>query len=112
MSSPSKMKVITVIMAALLLAGCQTAQQKEVKDRKAEAARIVERTITKPVESVITVNKYVNLPPELLGQCGITYRQNNKVGEYVRVADTNTAYLEDCRKQIEAIRKLQPLPVK
>ena len=103
---------ITVIMAALLLGGCATATQKEQQSRKEEAARIVERTITKPVESLVTVEKYVNLPPELLGQCGITYRQGNKVAEFVRVADTNTAYLEDCRKQIEAIRKLQPQPVK
>lgn len=111
MSSP-KMKLITVIMAALLLAGCATAQQKEVQQRKEEAARIVERTITKPEASYITVEKYVNLPPELLIPCGITYRINDKVGEYVRVADVNTAYLEDCKSQVEAIRKLQPLPVK
>lgn len=111
MSRPT-LKLITVIMAALLTAGCATSVEKEQKQRKEEAARIIERTITKPVESVITVDKYVNIPAELLGQCGITYRQNNKVVEYVRVADTNTAYLEDCRKQMDAIRKLQPLPVK
>ena len=112
MPSFGKMKLITVITAALLIAGCQTAQEKEVKQRKDEAARIVERTITKPETSYITIDRYVNLPAELLGECGITYRKNNKVAEYVRVADTNTAYLEDCKKQIEAIRKLQPLPVK
>lgn len=102
------LKLITVIMTALLLAGCATPMQKEVKQRKEEAAHIVERTITKPTPSYITVEKYVRLPSELLGECGITYRKNDKVGEYVRVADTNTAYLEDCKKQIEAIRKLQP----
>lgn len=106
------MNLITVILTALLIAGCATPQQKEVKQRKEEAARIVERTITKPEASYITVEKYVNLPPELLTPCGITYRKNGKVGEYVRVADTNTAYLEDCKKQVDAIRKLQPLPVK
>ena len=95
-----------------LLAACQSAQVKEQKERKEEAARIIERTITRPEPSYITVEKYVNLPPELLTPCGITYRKNGKVGEYVRVADTNTAYLEDCKKQIDAIRKLQPLPVK
>ena len=105
------MRFITVIMAGLL-AACQSAQVKEQKERKEEAARIIERTITKPETSYITVEKYVNLPPELLTPCGITYRKNGKVGEYVRVADTNTAYLEDCKKQIDAIRKLQPLPVK
>lgn len=105
------MRFITVIMVGLL-AACQSAQVKEQKERKEEAARIIERTITKPETSYITVEKYVNLPPELLTPCGITYRKNGKVGEYVRVADTNTAYLEDCKKQIDAIRKLQPLPVK
>ena len=105
------MRFITVIMVGLL-AACQSAQVKEQKERKEEAARIVERTITKPETSYITVEKYVNLPPELLTPCGITYRKNGKVGEYVRVADTNTAYLEDCKKQVDAIRKLQPLPVK
>ena len=107
MSSPT-LKLITVIMAALLLAGCQTAQQKEMKQRKEEAARIVERTITKPVESIVTIEKYVRLPEELLAPCGITIRKSDKVAEYVRVADTNTAYLEDCRKQVDDIRNLQP----
>lgn len=106
------LKLITVIMAAALLAGCATAQQKEVQQRKEEAARIVERTITKPEASYITVEKYINLPPELLVPCGITYKKDFTVGEYVRVENTNTAYLEDCKEQIEAIRKLQPLPVK
>lgn len=106
--SNTTLKLITVIMVALLLTGCATAQQKEVRQRKEEAARIVERTITKPTTSYITVEKYVNLPPELLTPCGITYRKDFTVGEYVRVGNTNTAYLEDCRKQIEAIRKLQP----
>ena len=106
------MKLITVIMSALLLVGCATATQKEQKQRTAEATRILERTITKPETSYITIEKFVNLPPELLGSCGITYRKNAKVAEYVRVADTNTAYLEDCKAQVDAIRKLQPLPVK
>lgn len=103
-------RVTLILLAALLTAGC--GQTVERMQRKAAAEKIVERTITKPVESVVTIEKYVNLPPELLGQCGITYRKNDKVGEFVRQAETNTAYLEDCRKQMEAIRKLQPLPVK
>ena len=103
----TKTKVIALIMAGLL-AACQTTQEQERKERKEEAARIIERTITKPEPYAVEVEKYVSLPPELLVRCGITYRKNDKVGEYVRVADTNTAYLEDCRKQVDAIIKLQP----
>ena len=103
--------IITVIMAALL-AACASDLKKEQIARKAEATRIIERTITKPEISYITIEKYINLPPHLLTPCGITHRIDKTVGEYVRVEESNTAYLEDCRRQIESIRKLQPLPVK
>lgn len=103
-------RITLILITVIMLAGCGKTIEKFQRQQQAE--RIVERTITKPVTSTITIEKYVNLPPELLGKCGITYRKNNKVAEYVRVADTNTAYLEDCAAQVEAIRNLQPLPVK
>lgn len=99
-----------ILITVIMLAGC--GQTIERMQRKDAAEKIVERTITKPEVSYITVNKYVNLPPELLVPCGITYKEDNTVGEYVRVAKTNTTYLEDCKAQIDAIRKLQPLPTK
>lgn len=98
--------IALTLVAALLLTGC--GQTVERLQRKAQAERIIERTITKPEVSTVVVREYVTLPPELLKECGITQRRSAKVKEYVRVADTNTAYLKACKEQVDAIRKLQP----
>lgn len=61
-----------------------------------------------PVVQYVEVVKYVELPEEHLRACPITHGLDRSVKEYVRVANTNTPALEQCARQIEAIRKLQP----
>lgn len=99
-------RIALILITVIMFTGC--GQTIERMQRKAQAEKIVERTITKPETSVITVEKYVRLPPELLVPCNVTYRNGYKVKEYVRVADTNTAYAESCKEQMDAIIKLQP----
>lgn len=101
-------RIAIILLAAVLATGCASAEKLQRKEQKAQVEHILNRTITKPVESIILEKDYIRLPEALLVPCGITYRTNAKVGEFVRVADVNTAYLEVCKKQIEEITKLQP----
>lgn len=89
-------RTATVILCAALLAGCGS------------TSRIFQRTPTEPQIVTVVETKYVRLPPELLKRCPATHGQNRAVGEYVRVANTNTPRLVACDKQIEEINKLQP----
>lgn len=102
----------TVILA-LLLTSCGHIRTKvtEYKDRQArqeQVERIVERTITEPQEVVKVVEKLVALPPHLTAPCPVTHNKDRSVGEYIRVATTNTPVLEDCAFRMDQIRALQP----
>lgn len=98
-------RITLILITVIMLAGC--GQTIERMQRKAQAEKIVERTITKPETSVVVIQKYKELPPELLVPCKVTYKNSYKVKEYVRVADTNTAYAEACKEQMDSIIKLQ-----
>lgn len=103
---------VILLTIAMLLVGCKSIPQHyiEYRDRvhrEAAVEKIVNRTITKPEVSYVTVEKLVTLPPDLYADCGITDRANKKVGEYVRVAEVNTAYLVDCRGRMKEIKRRQ-----
>lgn len=89
-------RAITLILAVCMLAGCGT------------TSRIFQKVPTEPVVEKVEVVRYVPLPKEYLEPCTATHAADRSVGEYVRVANTNTPRLVQCGKQIEAIRKLQP----
>lgn len=89
-------RTATVILSVALLAGCGS------------TSRIFQRTPTEPQVVTVVETKYVRLPKELLRRCPATHGEDRAVGEYVRVAVTNTPRLVTCDKQIEEIIKLQP----
>lgn len=60
----------------------------------------------KTVPTYITIEKPLDIPDEYLAKCPVTHGVDRSVNEYVRVAITNTPALEQCAKQIEAIREL------
>lgn len=62
--------------------------------------------VREPYPVYIEVEKPLQLDPELLEPCPIAEATNRTVGEYVRVANTNTPALRICAKQIEGIRKV------
>lgn len=101
------------LILVALLAGCASAPERALKAeqeaRQEQVERIVERTITTPGAAVTEViEKYRPLPEDLTKACAITHSKDRTVGEYVRVANENTAYLEDCAKRMDDIRALQP----
>jgi hypothetical protein len=79
-----------------MLAGCGT------------TSRIFQKGATVPVVEKVEVTKYVALPVEHLLRGTPARAKNRTVGEYVRVANTNTALLYQCYRQLEEIEKLQP----
>lgn len=89
-------RALTLILAAVMLAGCSS------------TSRIFQREPTVPVVEKVEVVKYIPLPAEHLKPCPVTHGKDRSVKEYVRVANTNTPALVQCARQIEAIRKLQP----
>lgn len=100
-------------LTALTLLACASAPERAVRAeqeaRQEQVERIVERTITKPGVAVPeVVEKLVGLPKDLTKACAITYNKDRTVGEYVRVANENTGYLEDCASRMDEIRRLQP----
>lgn len=97
-------RTATVTLAlSLMLSGCATTDYlTRVKTQH--------RTVTKAEVVEVEVKTYVELPAELLIECPVTKGTSRKVKEYVRVANTNTPALEQCARQIEEIRKLQPKP--
>lgn len=81
-------RALALIVAALLIVGCQ----KEI--------------VREPYPVYVEVPVLAELPEELLTPCPVTNAANRQVGEYVRVAITNTPALIVCAKQIEGIRKV------
>lgn len=104
------------LIIALLASSCASTRAKiteyrDRQERRAAAEHIVERTITKPEVSYVTVYKYIKLPDSLTAPCGpIAHAANRTVDEYVRVAINNTPVLEDCAERMDRIRAKQGQP--
>lgn len=89
-------RTLALILLATLLAGCSS------------TSRIFQRGPTVPVVEKVEVVKFVPLPSEHLKRGKVAKAKDRSVGEYVRVANTNTPLLEQCYFQLEEIEKLQP----
>lgn len=89
-------RALAVMLMAVLLAGCGS------------TSRIFQRGPTTPVVQKVEVVKYVPIPAEHLKRGTVAEGKNRSVGEYVRVANTNTPLLRQCYFQLEKIEKLQP----
>lgn len=89
-------RTLAVILTALMLVGCGT------------TSRIFSKPATVPVIEKVEVVKYIALPAEHLRRETPARAKNRSVGEYVRVANTNTPLLYQCYRQLEEIEKLQP----
>lgn len=95
----SVLRCTATVILAVVLAGCGTTSKVFQRETG---------VVYKPVEKLVEVEKYVAIPSALLTPCPVTNGKDRSVKEYVRVANTNTPALEQCAKQIEEIRKLQP----
>lgn len=89
-------RAIALTLAALMLAGCGS------------TTRIFQRGPTVPVKETVVVKEYVRIEPRLTKRGAIAENKDRSVGEYVRVANTNTPLLRQCYFQLEQIEKLQP----
>lgn len=89
-------RTLALSLAVLILAGCGT------------TSRIFQKGPTTPVVTYVEVVKYVPLDKEHLLRGTPARAKNRTVGEYVRVANTNTPLLYQCYRQLEEIEKLQP----
>ena len=89
-------RTIALILALGTLAGCST------------TSRVFERKPTVPVIQKVEVVKYVPIDDKLTRRGTIAHAKDRSVGEYVRVANTNTPLLRQCYFQLEEIEKLQP----
>ena len=55
-----------------------------------------------------TVTRYVAVPDELTTPCPVALPTNRTVAEAVRVARARRDALDQCNRQLDAIRSLQP----
>ena len=98
------LRCLNALVLAAVLVGCSTHSMA----RREQAERILNRTITETQTVTVEVDKLVALPSNLTQPCAITRNKDRTVGEYVRVANENTASLVDCSRRMDEIRKLQP----
>ena len=98
------LRCLNALVLAAVLVGCST----HTMARREQAERILDRTITETQTVTVEVDKYVRIPKNLTTKPPVTHNKNRTVGEYVRVANENTASLLQCVFQLEEIEKLQP----
>lgn len=65
--------------------------------------------VREPYPVYVEIEKPQKLPEELLRPCVVHEQEGRNVEDYVVTALTNTPELRLCAKQVEEIRKLQPV---